>query len=128
MRSLLRAVLRGSSWRTARHQPAPRLVPAVALLEDRDVPAVTAVCAGDALAVFGDNLDHTIILSRNATGSILVNGGAVRVLGDTPTVTNTFVITVFDEGGADVLTVRTAVDETARAVAVAVRERAWKAR
>ena len=28
------------------------------------------------LSVFGDNLDNTITTSRNAAGTILVNGGA----------------------------------------------------
>ena len=41
------------------------------------------------LTVFGDNLDNTIAVSRNAAGKILVNGGAVAVSGGTPTVANT---------------------------------------
>jgi len=38
------------------------------------------------LTEFGDALDNTIITTRNAAGTILVNGGAVPVLGGTATV------------------------------------------
>ena len=38
---------------------------------------------------FGDNLDNTITTSRDAAGNILVNGGAVTIPGDKPTVANT---------------------------------------
>ena len=31
------------------------------------------------LTTFGDNLDNTITISRNAAGTILVNGGAVAI-------------------------------------------------
>ena len=41
------------------------------------------------LTVFGDALDNSISASRNAAGNILINGGAVPVLGGTPTVANT---------------------------------------
>ena len=36
---------------------------------------------GGILTVFGDNLDNTVQVSRDAAGKILVNGGAVPVLG-----------------------------------------------
>jgi hypothetical protein len=36
------------------------------------------------LTTTGDNLDNTITTSRNAAGSILINGGAVSVQGGTP--------------------------------------------
>src|SRR5205823_1664958 len=52
---------------------------------------------------FGDNLDNTIDISRDAAGRILVNGGAVAVLGGTPTVANTARITVFGLGGNDTI-------------------------
>ena len=53
--------------------------------------AVTSIFSPGAgiLTTFGDNLDNTITLSRNAAGKILVNGGAVAVMGGTPTVANT---------------------------------------
>src|SRR5687767_3271751 len=51
------------------------------------------------LAVFGDSLDNTITVSRDAAGKILVNGGAVKVTGGTPTVANTAIAKVFGLGG-----------------------------
>jgi Ca2+-binding RTX toxin-like protein len=68
--------------------------------------AVTASFSPQAgtLTVFGDNLDNTITTSRNAAGQILVNGGAVPVLGGTPTVANTGLIQVFGQGGNDTIT------------------------
>ena len=33
------------------------------------------------LTVFGDALDNNIVISRDAAGTILVNGGAVPILG-----------------------------------------------
>src|SRR6266545_6736392 len=55
------------------------------------------------LTVSGDNLDNTITTSRNAAGTILVNGGAVAVVGGTPTVANTSLIQVFGQGGNDLI-------------------------
>jgi Ca2+-binding RTX toxin-like protein len=55
------------------------------------------------LTVFGDALDNTITISRNAAGTILVNGGAVPVLGGTPTVANTVLIQAFGQGGNDTI-------------------------
>jgi Ca2+-binding RTX toxin-like protein len=68
--------------------------------------AVTATFLAQAgtLSVIGDNLDNTITLSRNAAGQILVNGGAVAVLGGSPTVANTALIQVFGLGGNDNIT------------------------
>ena len=56
------------------------------------------------LTTFGDNLNNNITLSRNAAGQILVNGGAVAVMGGTPTVANTALIQVFGQGGNDIIT------------------------
>ena len=56
------------------------------------------------LTVFGDNLDNTIVASRNAAGNLLINGGAVAILGGTPTVANTSLIQVFGQGGNDTIT------------------------
>ena len=49
-------------------------------------------------------LDNTITVSRDAAGTILVNGGAVAVQGGTPTVANTTLIQVFGQGGNDTIT------------------------
>jgi Ca2+-binding RTX toxin-like protein len=53
------------------------------------------------LSVFGDNLDNSIIISRTAAGSLLVNGGAISILGGAATVANTALIQVFGLGGSD---------------------------
>nr|WP_050385599.1 calcium-binding protein [Bradyrhizobium pachyrhizi] len=53
--------------------------------------------------MFGDNLNNTIIASRDAAGNVLVNGGAVRVLGGTSTVANTSQIQMFGQGGDDTI-------------------------
>jgi Ca2+-binding RTX toxin-like protein len=79
-------------------------------LERRAYFAVFASFSAGAgqLTVFGDALNNSINVSRNAAGAILVNGGAVPVLGGTPTVANTSLIQVFGQGGNDTVT----LDET----------------
>jgi Ca2+-binding RTX toxin-like protein len=79
-------------------------------LENRIQFAVTAVFTPGAgvLSVFGDNLDNTIVVSRDAAGKILVNNGAVTVLGGTATVANTAQISIFGLGGNDTLTLNEA--------------------
>jgi Ca2+-binding RTX toxin-like protein len=68
--------------------------------------AVTATftASNGVLSVFGDNLDNNIQISRNAAGTILVNGGAVPVTGGTATVANVSLIQVFGLGGNDTIT------------------------
>ena len=53
------------------------------------------------LTTTGDNLDNTITTSRDATGSILINAGAVPIQGGTATVTNTGLIQAFGQDGND---------------------------
>jgi hypothetical protein len=67
--------------------------------------AVTSTFSSGTLFVFGDALDNAITVSRNAAGTILVNGGAVPVVGGTPTVANTSLIEVFGQGGNDSITI-----------------------
>src|SRR5215468_4225269 len=55
------------------------------------------------LSVLGDALDNTTTISRDAAGNILVNGGAVAVVGGTPTVANTSLIQMFGQDGDDTL-------------------------
>src|SRR5262249_17992845 len=76
----------------------------------RVMPAITATfsAAGAELRVVGDALDNTIVVSRDAAGTILVNGGAVEVQGGQPTVANTRMIMIDDAGGDDTLS----LDET----------------
>jgi Ca2+-binding RTX toxin-like protein len=56
------------------------------------------------LSVFGDDLADQITLSRDAAGRILINGGAIPVLGGQPTVANTALMQVFGQGGNDTIT------------------------
>ncbi len=67
--------------------------------------AVTSTFSAGTLSINGDSLDNNITISRNAAGNILVNGGAVNVIGGTPTVANTAKIQVFGLGGNDVVTI-----------------------
>ena len=67
------------------------------------------------LTVFGDNLDNNIEISRNAAGVILINGGAVQVVGGTATVANVSLIQVFGQGGNDTITLNEAFGALPRA-------------
>src|SRR4051794_41197269 len=55
------------------------------------------------LSVFGDSLGNLIKISRSAAGKILVNGGAVTILGGVPTVANTSLIQIFGQVGNDTI-------------------------
>jgi len=79
-------------------------------LEDRRLLAVTAAFIPGAgiLTVFGDGANNTIVVSRDAAGKILVNNGAVNILGPTPTVANTALINIFGLGGDDNLSLNEA--------------------
>ena len=83
-----------------------RYRPDVERLTERIAPAVTAFFSPGAgtLSVFGDSLANTIEISRNAAGNILVNGGAVNILGGSPSVANTALIQVFGQGDNDTIT------------------------
>jgi Ca2+-binding RTX toxin-like protein len=72
--------------------------------------AVTAsfTPASGLLTELGDAVDNTIVTTRDAAGNILINGGAVVIVGGTATVANTSLIQVFGQGGNDTLT----LDET----------------
>ncbi|HEY1378773.1 MAG TPA: calcium-binding protein, partial [Gemmataceae bacterium] len=87
-----------------------RFRPALEPLGDRIVPAVVAsfLPGAGVLSVFGDAANNTITVSRDAAGKILVNGGAVPVIGGTATVANTALIQVFGLGGNDVITLNEA--------------------
>jgi Ca2+-binding RTX toxin-like protein len=81
---------------------------AAGVLAATAVPASAAVTSSfnaGVLTITGDSLDNNITVSRNAAGTILVNGGAVPVVGGTPTVANTSAIKVFGLGGNDVITI-----------------------
>jgi len=66
--------------------------------------ATNALFINGFLAVLDDASSDTITVGRNAAGTILLNGGAVPVLGGTPTVANTSAILVLGQGGDDTIT------------------------
>src|SRR5689334_5399089 len=65
--------------------------------------ATTATFSAGVLSVFGDSGNNSIVISRDAAGRILVNGGAVAVVGGTPTVANTSLVQVFGLAGNDAI-------------------------
>jgi Ca2+-binding RTX toxin-like protein len=107
LKALFSAMLRGSRRSRAPMKP-PRFSPRLEQLDGRVMPAVTALFSAGTLTVFGDNLDNSIQVGRNAAGQLLVNGGAVKITGGTPTVANTSLIQVFGQGGNDTLTLNEA--------------------
>ena len=91
------------NWRRAARRLLAGTVLALGVAAGMSVPAIaatTATFSSGVLTVNGDSLDNTIVISRDAAGSILVNGGAVPVVGGTPTVANTAQIRVNGLGGA----------------------------
>src|SRR5262245_32148466 len=74
-------------------------------LGERITPAVNAffTAATGTLTVSGDHAGNTIVVSHDATGQILVNGGAVTIKGGPAMVANTNVINVFGGAGNDVI-------------------------
>jgi Ca2+-binding RTX toxin-like protein len=84
--------------------------PSFEALESRQMLAVTAVFspANGALSVYGDSADNTIEISRNIAGNLLVNNGAVTILGGTPTVANTSLIQAFGLSGNDTISLNQA--------------------
>ncbi|MBD2073320.1 calcium-binding protein [Phormidium sp. FACHB-592] len=65
--------------------------------------AISAIfsAAQGILSIFGDSLDNTVTVSRDAAGTILINGGAVTIFGGTPTVANTTLLQGFGLAGND---------------------------
>jgi Ca2+-binding RTX toxin-like protein len=55
------------------------------------------------LSVLGDADDDTVTVRRDAVGNILVNGGAVSIVGGAPTIANTSLIQVFGQDGDDTI-------------------------
>jgi Ca2+-binding RTX toxin-like protein len=77
-------------------------------LGQRITPAINAFFAKGVLTVQGDALGNTIEISRNAAGSLLVNGGAVMIKGGSATVANTATIQVYGNGGHDTISLNEA--------------------
>ena len=94
---------------TRRKRPA-RVVSGFESMEPRLMLAVTASFAPQAqtLMIMGDAANNTIEVSRDAAGTILVNGGAVAVLGGTPTVDNTALVQSYGHGGNDTISLNEA--------------------
>jgi Ca2+-binding RTX toxin-like protein len=65
--------------------------------------AITATFSPGLLTELGDNGTNTIVTSRDAAGQLLVNGGAVPVVGGPATVANTSFIEAFGQGGNDTI-------------------------
>jgi Ca2+-binding RTX toxin-like protein len=101
------------TWRGAARRLAAGVVLGTAAFLAASPSANAAVTASflpnaATLTVFGDALNNSIVVSRNAAGQILVNGGAVAVVGGTPTVANTALIQVFGQAGNDTITLNEA--------------------
>ncbi len=67
--------------------------------------AVTATFspAAGILTAIGDSANNTITLSRNAAGNLLLNGGAVSIVGGKATVANTARVQIFGLAGNDII-------------------------
>jgi Ca2+-binding RTX toxin-like protein len=63
--------------------------------------ATSATFSNGVLNVSGDGADNSIVVSRDAAGKILINGGAVTATGGAPTVANTTLIQVSGLAGND---------------------------
>ncbi|PSJ40944.1 calcium-binding protein [Allosphingosinicella deserti] len=64
----------------------------------------TFIPAAGVLSTIADGLDNNVVVARDAAGSLNVNGGAVPIVGGSPTIANTRLIQMFGQGGNDVLT------------------------
>jgi len=69
-------------------------------------PSATAFYSdpADLLTVFGNSASSALTISRDAAGTLNVNGGAIPISGGPATVANTQLIQVFGLGGDDTLT------------------------
>src|SRR4051794_2793724 len=103
--SWIRQMFKKTSRPIVRAPYQRRFAPAVELLDERVLLSVTAsFSAGTGiLSVFGDAGNNAIVVSRDAAGRLLVNGGAVAVQGGAATVANTSLIQVFGQDGHDTI-------------------------
>jgi len=76
---------------------------ATASAQSGDITATFNAGAG-LLSVEGNNAPNEIVISRDAAGLLLVNGGSVPISGGAPSVANTSLIQVFGRGGQDTIT------------------------
>src|SRR5919197_754889 len=102
---------RDNAWRRAARALMASTVLGVGVLAATTVPASAATTAtfnSGVLTVSGDSADNSIVISRDAAGRILVNGGAIAVVGGTPTVAYTSRIRFFGLDGQDAITLNEA--------------------
>jgi Ca2+-binding RTX toxin-like protein len=76
-------------------------------MEGRVLMSVGAVFseAAGVLTVLGDSQNNNIVISREASGNIVINGGAVAISGGKPTVANTSLIQAFGQAGNDTISI-----------------------
>ena len=65
--------------------------------------SISANFTNGQLSVNGTTGGDSVTISRNAAGTIQINGGAVKVTGGTPTVPNTTSITAYGREGNDTI-------------------------
>ena len=97
---------RDTDWRRAARRLLAGTVLAAGVVAGTAMPAsaaTTGTFSSGVLTVSGDGADNSIVISRDAAGRILVNGGAVPVSGGTPTVANTVQVRVNGLGGRDTI-------------------------
>jgi Ca2+-binding RTX toxin-like protein len=102
---------RNSGRRRAARRVLAAAVLSVGVIAGTSVPAsaaTTATFSSGVLTVSGDSANNSIAISRDAAGKILVNGGAVAVIGGSATVANTTLIRVLGFDGQDVITLNEA--------------------
>lgn len=99
-----------SKVKSRKRQVPARYQPAFECLDDRLTPAVTAFFSAPTglLTILGDGASNNIVVSRNAAGNLLINGGSIKIQGDQASVANTSLIQIYGQGGNDYL----ALDET----------------
>jgi Ca2+-binding RTX toxin-like protein len=98
---------RNHGWRRAAHRLLASALLAVGVIAGTTVSAsaaTTATFSAGVLSVFGDSNNNSITVSRDAAGKILINGGAISIVGGNATVANTSLIRVLGQGGQDVIT------------------------
>ena len=78
--------------------------------------AIKANFTAGVLSVTGHNGGDAITVSRDAAGQILINGGAISVQGDQPTLTNTTEIDVFGGNGNDMISLDNVAPPTGQAL------------
>jgi len=104
-----RPIRQAHTGRPARSRPSRRVLPVeltgLEMLDRRILPAVTAAFSAvqGVLTVTGDAQDNTITVSRDAAGTILVDGGAVKIGGGKATVADATLIQIFGLAGNDTL-------------------------